>query len=120
MLNRREIGAWGEQLAAAWLQKQGYEIIAQNYYTRWGEIDIIARGPEWFSFIEVKLRTRGAGSAERAITPIKRAHWQKAAQAFCLREPMVQGCAIIFEQISLYVDRVARVVRCRKYIVPPA
>lgn len=117
MLNRREVGAWGENLAAAWLEKQGYVIVVRNYYTRWGEIDIVARGAQWLSFVEVKLRTRGPGSAERAITINKRAHWQRAAQWFCVTEAVTVDCAIIFEQISLYVDQAARVVRCRKYIV---
>lgn len=118
MLNRREIGRWGEQLAADWLVRLGYSIVAQNYYTRWGEIDIVARGPSWLSFIEVKLRTGQAGSAERAITLAKRTHWQRAATWFCVREVVAQDCALIFEQISLYVDRTAGVVQCRKYIVP--
>lgn len=112
------MGAWGEQLAATWLEKQGYTIVARNYYTRWGEIDIVARGAHWLSFIEVKLRTRGPGSAERAVTPAKRAHWQRAAQWFCVTESVAADCAIIFEQISLYVDQATRVVRCRKYIIP--
>lgn len=111
------MGAWGEQLAATWLEKQGYTIVARNYYTRWGEIDIVAWGMNWLSFIEVKLRTRGEGSAERAITATKRAHWQRAAQWFCVEETVAADCAIIFEQISLYVDQASRVVRCRKYIV---
>lgn len=117
MPHRREVGAWGEQLAVTWLEKQGYTIVARNYYTRWGEIDIVARGANWLSFIEVKLRTRGEGSAERAITVTKRAHWQRAAQWFCVKETVAADCAIIFEQISLYVDQAARMVRCRKYIV---
>jgi len=117
MAHRREIGAWGEALAAGWLEKQGYSIIARNYYTRWGEIDIVARGAQWLSFIEVKLRTRGEGSAERAITATKRVHWQRAAQWFCVKENIAANRAILFEQISLYVDQAAHVVRCRKYIV---
>lgn len=117
MVNRREVGAWGEQLAAGWLIKQGYTIVARNYYTRWGEIDIVARGANWLSFIEVKLRTRGAVSAERAITMTKQAHWQRAAQWFCVKESVAADCAIIFEQISLYVDQAQGMVRCRKYII---
>lgn len=117
MIHRREIGAWGEALAIVWLEKQRYIIIARNYYTRWGEIDIVARRGQWLSFIEVKLRTRVPGSAERAITPTKRAHWQRAAQWFCVKESIAADRAIVFEQISLYVDRTTKVVHCRKYLV---
>lgn len=118
MLNRREIGQWGEQFAVEWLVRLGYTIVVQNYYTRWGEIDIVARRFDWLSFIEVKLRTGQTGTAERAITPAKLVHWQRAATWFCVREAVAQDCALIFEQISLYVDRTASVVQCRKYIVP--
>lgn len=117
MINRREIGAWGENMAAQWLRTQGYTIVAQNYHTRWGEIDIVARGTHWLSFIEVKLRTRDNGSAERSVNYRKQQHWQQAARVFCWRESVANDCAIIFEQVSLYVNRVTKVVRCCKYVV---
>ena len=53
-------GAAGEEYAAQWLKKRGYEILRRNYRSRWGEIDIIARDGTYLVFIEVK--TRGAGA----------------------------------------------------------
>lgn len=104
-------------MAANWLRKQGYQIVAQNYYTRWGEIDIVARGANWLSFVEVKLRTSDNGLAERSVDYRKQRHWRQAAQVFCWREAVASDCAIIFEQVSLYVNRATQVVRCRKYLV---
>lgn len=49
-------GFFGEAQVVAWLQKNGYQIIAQNYTTKLGEIDIIAQKQEVISFIEVKMR----------------------------------------------------------------
>ena len=44
MRNRKqEIGKKGESIAIRYLKKQGYKIIAQNYRSKAGEIDIIAR-----------------------------------------------------------------------------
>lgn len=40
--NNRQIGSKYEQLAADYLKKQGYCIVERNYYTPYGEIDIIA------------------------------------------------------------------------------
>lgn len=49
-------GAWGEALAADYLRKKRYEVIACNYRTRMGEIDLIVRNRKFLVFVEVKLR----------------------------------------------------------------
>ena len=49
-------GAWGEALAAQYLQKKRFKIIATNYRTRFGEIDLIAANRHFLVFVEVKLR----------------------------------------------------------------
>ena len=50
------LGAWGEQVSAGYLRKKGYKILACNYVSRFGEIDIIARKKDVIAFVEVKLR----------------------------------------------------------------
>ena len=50
------LGPWGESLAAAFLQKKRYEIVACNYKSRFGEIDLIVRNRKEIVFVEVKLR----------------------------------------------------------------
>lgn len=50
----REIGAEAERKAREFLQKEGFEIVEQNLYSRFGEIDIIALRGEVLHFIEVK------------------------------------------------------------------
>lgn len=42
------------------LKKQGYRIIENNYHSRHGEIDIIARNKEYICFVEVKSRSEDA------------------------------------------------------------
>lgn len=49
-------GLEGEEKAARYLKKQGYKIIAKNFQTRFGEIDIIAENKEYIIFVEVKAR----------------------------------------------------------------
>ena len=56
MENRRIRGQQKEELAAAWLERQGYEILEHNYRCRQGEIDLIARDGRYLVFIEVKYR----------------------------------------------------------------
>lgn len=50
------VGAWGESLAAAYLQKKRYKILATGYRCRFGEIDLIAADRRHLVFVEVKLR----------------------------------------------------------------
>lgn len=50
------MGAWGESLAAAYLQKKKYNILAAGYRCRHGEIDLIASNKKYLVFVEVKLR----------------------------------------------------------------
>ena len=50
------VGAWGEALAAAYLQKKKYQILATGYRCRYGEIDLIAANRKYLVFVEVKLR----------------------------------------------------------------
>ena len=49
-------GAWGEALAAKYLRKKRYKIVATNYRSRFGEIDLIVCNRNYLAFVEVKLR----------------------------------------------------------------
>lgn len=55
MTKKSELGQFGEDFAAEYLQKQGYKIIDRNFRQPWGEIDIIAKDPDnTLVFVEVK------------------------------------------------------------------
>lgn len=47
-------GNEAESLAKIFLQNSGFEIVESNYFTRYGEIDIIATKDSTYHFIEVK------------------------------------------------------------------
>ena len=49
-------GAWGEALAARYLEKKRYKLVAANYRSRFGEIDLIVKDRKFLVFVEVKLR----------------------------------------------------------------
>lgn len=72
-LTNKEIGAKGEQLAQEYLVKHGYEIIETNKrFSRFCEIDIIAKHKDTLVFVEVKTRsTEFCGSPFEAITKTK-------------------------------------------------
>lgn len=84
MLNlRQQYGEAGEAIAARLLRKKGYRIIATNYRTRWGEIDIIARDGHTIVFVEVKARQSGRfGAPKEAVTPRKQRRISMVALAY--------------------------------------
>jgi putative endonuclease len=80
---KKEIGAWGEEVAAEWLAKRGYKITARNIRTPYGEIDIIAQQGDVTVFVEVKTQTSSQTFfPEHNITPRKREHMFNSAQHY--------------------------------------
>ncbi len=89
MARSNDLGRLGEQVAAEHLARRGFEILARNYRTRWGEIDIIAFDGHTLAFCEVKSRRlpRGARSAKtpgpstfESLHPRKRAQVRRMAR----------------------------------------
>jgi len=50
------VGAWGEALAAEFLRKKHYKLLAAGYHSRFGEIDLIVENKNYLVFVEVKVR----------------------------------------------------------------
>ena len=72
--SKRELGAWGEEKAAAYLISLGVRILARNWRCRYGEIDIVAFQPDLGAILAVEVKTRRsvqAGIPEEAITSEK-------------------------------------------------
>lgn len=72
-MNNIQTGKKGEELAKEYLEKQGYKIVELNKrFSRFCEIDIIAKDKDTFVFCEVKTRkTTVCGSPLEAITKTK-------------------------------------------------
>ncbi len=57
MTDKTNTGSIGENKAAVFLQKKGYEIVARNYRYKHAEIDLIVRHGNVLVFVEVKTRS---------------------------------------------------------------
>ena len=83
MNHNQRIGKWGEDIATEYLTQKGYELVARNIRTPYGEIDIIAKQGDITIFVEVKTRTSNKmGLPEESITPRKREHMLAAADHY--------------------------------------
>ena len=79
----RTSGRTAEESACWFLRDLGYEIVARNWRTLRGEIDIVARDGSTLVFVEVKSRSRtGFGGPEAAVDPAKQRRLIAAARAF--------------------------------------
>ena len=97
----KTLGKRGEDIAAAFLEKKGYNILFRNYKCSFGEIDIIAKHKKTLSFIEVKTRsTKKYGLPQEAVTPVKQAKISRVALEFVQRYKM-DNRAARFDVVSV-------------------
>jgi putative endonuclease len=90
--DRRGVGIAGEDAVAAWYQARGYEIVARNWRTRRGELDIVAFGHGAMVFCEVKTRRGDAfGLPVEAVTPRKQQRLRELARAWLTTAPTRPG-----------------------------
>jgi len=82
-MSNLSVGRMGEGLAADYLEKAGYQIIARNYVNYFGEIDLIAKKGRRLIFFEVKTKTSDLqGRPEEMVTPFKRHKLIQVARAY--------------------------------------
>ncbi len=89
-MNNRVKGAEGEDIACEYLVKNGFEILERNkHYSRFCEIDIIARQKDVTVFVEVKTRTTdNFGTPFEAISKSKFQNICKGVQFYLAENPV--------------------------------
>ncbi|TME37672.1 MAG: YraN family protein [Chloroflexi bacterium] len=98
-MDRRVLGLAGEHVAERELIHRGYEIVARNVRTRYGEIDLICRDRREFLFVEVKTRRAGSFvAAVEAVDPQRRGTIGQACARESYRDrvtsrPSMRTCA---------------------------
>lgn len=113
----REIGNIGENAVAAYLMKNGYEILRRNFTVRGGEIDIIARKGDRIAFVEVKTRKAGSmTSGESAVTASKKQHLIKTAEIFYRDHVKKYGPAKCRFDVAVIELKYDKVVNARYYV----
>lgn len=88
-MDKIAFGKTGEDIAAEFLIKQGYQILERNWRAgKIGEIDLVAQKDNTLVFVEVKTRKAYEyGEPVEAVTPAKLNHLEKAAWAYKKQHP---------------------------------
>lgn len=102
-MKKTELGAWGEMKAAEALEKKGFRVVARNYRTRFGEIDLIVRKGTLLVFAEVKLRKNDEhGMAREFVTVSKQRKILLAAESYLAGHAWAQELQSRFDVVEIY------------------
>jgi len=89
-------GLWAERLTALYLRLSGYRVLAHNFKTKVGEVDLVVRRKNMLCFVEVKARNSLSQAAE-AVTARQRQRIQRTAELFLAQNPHLSTCDIRFD-----------------------
>ncbi|MFP5225317.1 MAG: YraN family protein [Actinomycetota bacterium] len=98
---RTTLGRRGEEAAARWLQRHGWQILDANVRFREGELDLVACRDGILAFIEVKTRrSNKRGTPAEAVTPAKQAKIRRLAMRY-LNERRPHAAAVRFDVVAV-------------------
>lgn len=105
-MQKKELGAKGEEIAEKYLTSCRYKILEKNYRCgRLGEIDIIASDRETIVFVEVKTRkTSEFGTPEESVNFRKQEKIKKLAYYYINRK-RIKDVDVRFDVISIFIDK---------------
>ncbi len=116
-MNKREIGASYEEIAAIKLQELGYMIIEKNFYCKGGEIDIIAKNEEYLCFIEVKYRSDDSeGDPLEAVDARKIKRICSSALFYMTKNAYPETTPVRFDVVSILGDDIKIIKNAFDYI----
>jgi putative endonuclease len=97
----RAAGSAFEQRACAELERAGLKLLARNYTTRYGELDLVMREGDTVVFVEVRHRIRaGFGDAATSVTAAKQAKLVQTAQLWLAANPKHAQRACRFDVVA--------------------
>ena len=109
---RKKLGAWGESVAATHLEAGGYTIIARNWRSKIGELDIVAQKDDAVAFVEVKTRRgRSHGSPEDGVTPTKARKLIATVQSYLSENDCDEDLDFSIDIVAVELDKGGRVLR---------
>lgn len=106
-----EIGRYGEKLAAKYLKKNHYKIIAKNSHQSHNELDIVAVNKNNIVFVEVKTRSVGIdlysefGTPAEAVTLSKQKRLITAAKSFLSKNKKYYKKQPRMDVIEVYLNK---------------
>jgi putative endonuclease len=107
---RHARGQTGEDLAAAHFERLGFEVLARNYRTRYGELDLVVCDGSSLVFVEVKTRLEGSGHPWDALHDLKRSQVRRMAIAWLCSVKRRPRGDMRFDAVGVVLDRSGNLV----------
>jgi len=102
MASTRQRGAYWEQVAEAYLKRQGLKTLERNYQARFGEIDLVMLDGRTLVFAEVRYRKSNRhGSGADSVTAVKQRRIINTARRFLQQHPHESGRPCRFDVLSI-------------------
>ena len=113
-----ERGRAGEDMAAAYIEKQGGRILVRNYHVRGGEVDIIYADGDTTVYCEVKLRSSAKfGLPAEAVDSRKQKRICLAALDYASKNKSIdEKCR--FDIIAIYDGKISHIRNAFDFIAP--
>ncbi len=109
---RKKLGAWGESVAATHLEANGYQIVARNWRSKIGELDIVAQQGAALAFVEVKTRRgRSHGTPEDAITARKAQKLMETVQSYLSENECDEDLDFSIDVVAVELDAAGKLLR---------
>ena len=107
----KEMGQWAERQAQSYLEQQGFVLFAANFYSRFGEIDLIMIQADQLIFVEVKARQPTQwGHANEVITQSKQHKMMQTALVFLQQYPQFELYSLRFDVVCIdFLQRIAKI-----------
>jgi putative endonuclease len=104
--NHLDTGRWGEDVAAEWYRRHGYDVVARNWRGPSGEIDLVVARRRFVVIVEVKARRSDAyGPAAAAVGLVKQQRLRRLAAEW-LATTGTRGVEIRFDVVAITGNRI--------------
>lgn len=101
MLNRKEKGKLGEDVAFEFLKQHGLQVLAQNVRCPLGEIDLVGRDGKTLVFVEVKSRfAKGYGAPQELVSRTKQRRLTRLARWY-LKQHRLENQPARFDVVAI-------------------
>ncbi len=119
-MNTRAKGAQKEEQVCACLRSEGVKIVARNFRSKQGEIDIVGYDGPYLVFFEVKYRSGGSrGSAAEAVGTAKQKKICRVADYYRLIHHCAEDTPLRFDVVAVDGDRLQWIKDAFPYRMPP-
>jgi putative endonuclease len=109
---RHTAGQTGEEHAARHFARLGFEVVARNHRTRFGELDLVVFDGETLVFVEVKTRRSGAREPWENLHDRKRAQVRRMALAWLTESTdRPYSAQLRFDGVAILLDGAGELVR---------